>query len=152
MRPLLFALMPLAACTATQPDATSALAPPAATTSVQQPIVMRIRGLRGMTDKVDRDVRKELEKALRGRGVRITTRPTGWTHELRARFTSLNEASATSVTYIYDIQPAGGGRSIRITGFERAAGSSSDPWGGVDKTLARRMAQRSAERIVGKLR
>lgn len=159
MRSLLFlALLPLAACSVAQPDATSAMAPPVAaaapqvaTARVERPVI-RIRNLRGMTDKVDRDVRKELERALRARGIRVTPRPTGWTHELRGRFTSLNEANATSVTYIYDLQPAGGGRSIRITGFERAAGSSSDPWGGVDQALAQRMAERSAERIVAKLR
>lgn len=137
---------------ASAPDATAALAPPVPARTVGQPIVMRIRGLHGMTNKVNRNVRKELERALKARGVKITSRPAGWTHELRGRFTSLNEANATSVAYVYDIAPAGRATSIRVTGFERAAGSSSDPWGGVDGTLARRLALRSTERILERLR
>ena len=156
MKPLaLLLLVPLVGCSLTQPTATStatAAAAPAQSAWSGQPIVMRIRGLHGMTNKADRTVRKQLEAALRARGIRLTSRPSGWTHELRGRFISLNEASATSISYVYDIAPAGGGPSVRITGFERSAGSSSDPWGGVNAAVAQRMAVRSAERIVAKLR
>ena len=159
----LAACMPVPQGTTGTQSATAALAPPLAAAAgpvsdrppserKERPIVMRIRGLHGMTNRANRSVRKELERALAARGVRITRRPTGWTHELRGRFTSLNEARATSIAYVYDIAPAGRAASIRVTGFERSAGSSSDPWGGVGGAFARRLALRSTERILERLR
>lgn len=151
--PLLVAAL-ATACTAAPPvaQAPAVSAYNSAAPARERPVVLRIRNLRGMTDRVDRSVRLELERALKARGIEITRRPTGWTHELRGRFTSLNEANATSITYIFDIAPAGRAPSVRITGFERVAGSSSDPWSGMDATLARRLALHSAERIVRRLR
>lgn len=65
----------------------------------------------------------------------------GARYQVKGYFSALNEGNNTLLVYVWDVLDVNGNRVHRISGQERAGGSSGDPWASIDEDVISRVAK-----------
>jgi len=102
------------------------------------------------------DVTTELTKALvvagNERSLSLTPGTSGGNYMLRGYLLAAPERGGSKISYIWDVTDAKGTRVTRVSGEETVAkSSSSDPWSGVDSTVIRSIANKTASQLAANL-
>ena len=138
---LLVSSLLLAGCT--QP-VTSSFEPAAAPATSQS---VRIGRLRGPSNRASRSLRDALRASLARNGVAVVRGRGPGIVELSGRLASLNEGNVTTYTWEWRLERGGRAVARPIVGFERAAGGSSNQWGGLGGHNAARIAERVGRKV-----
>jgi hypothetical protein len=65
----------------------------------------------------------------------------GAQYQIKGYFSALNDASGTTLVYVWDVLDRNGTRIHRISGQERTRTSGGDPWNSIDDSLIDQVAQ-----------
>lgn len=102
----------------------------------------------GTTPQVAQELSDALVAAGKERG--LTLLPDGGkaNYTLRGYLVATSEGKSSKITYIWDINDAGGQRVARVSGEEVVAGrAGADPWSSVDSAAIRSIAGKTASQL-----
>jgi hypothetical protein len=86
------------------------------------------------------------------RGLSIVPSGSKAIYSLRGYLIATNEGKGAKITYIWDVNDAGGQRVARVSGDEVVAGrSGGDPWANVDSTAVRSIAGKTASQLAASM-
>ncbi|HUT51102.1 MAG TPA: hypothetical protein VM325_17370 [Alphaproteobacteria bacterium] len=106
----------------------------------------------GAPEKVTKEMTQALIVAGSERNLTIMTGTEGANYTLRGYLLAAPEQRGSKVSYIWDVTDAEGTRVTRVSGEESVAqGTRSDPWRGVDETVIRSIANKSASQLAADL-
>jgi hypothetical protein len=106
----------------------------------------------GAPENVTTELTKALVVAGNERSLSLTPGTGGGNYMLRGYLLAAPERRGSKISYIWDVTDAKGTRVTRVSGEETVAkGSSSDPWSGVDSTVIRSIANKTASQLAANL-
>jgi hypothetical protein len=107
----------------------------------------------GAPEKVTTELTQALVTAGNERNLTlIPGTSSGSNYTLRGYLLAAPERRGSKVSYIWDVTDAKGTRVTRVSGEELVTkGSSSDPWSGVDSTVIRSIAGKTASQLAAEL-
>jgi len=136
------AILLLAGCAEQAPTALAPPAPPDESIDLAKAsfTIEPFTGIPGnaaddLTQRIVRVAEREGLTVLRGIGARGAYR-------LRGFLTAIGNPSSTTVTYIFEIEDAGGQPLHRFSGQEPSDGTSADPWRAIDSDTLDIVAER----------
>jgi len=107
----------------------------------------------GAPEKVTTELTQALVTAGNDRNLTLVPgTSSGSNYTLRGYLLAAPERRGSKVSYIWDVTDAKGTRVTRVSGEELVTkGSSSDPWSGVDSTVIRSIAGKTASQLAAEL-
>jgi len=107
----------------------------------------------GAPDKVTTELTQALVTAGKDRNLTLMPGASASSnYVLRGYLLSSPQRRGAKVSYIWDVTDAKGTRVTRVSGEETVSrGSSSDPWSGVDSTVIRSIAGKTASQLAAEL-
>jgi hypothetical protein len=107
----------------------------------------------GAPEKVTTELTQALVTAGNDRNLTLVPgTSSGSNYTLRGYLLAAPERRGSKVSYIWDVTDAKGTRVTRVSGEELVTkGSSSDPWSGVDSTVIRSIAAKTASKLAAEL-
>jgi hypothetical protein len=106
----------------------------------------------GTTPQVAQQLSDALVAAGGERGLTIVPEGSKANYTLRGYLIATNEGKGAKVTYIWDVNDAGGQRVARVSGEEVVAGrTGGDPWANVDATAIRSIAGKTASQLAASM-
>jgi hypothetical protein len=107
----------------------------------------------GAPEKVTTELTQALVTAGNDRNLTLVPgTSSGSNYTLRGYLLAAPERRGSKVSYIWDVTDAKGTRVTRLSGEELVTkGSSSDPWSGVDSTVIRSIAGKTASQLAAEL-
>ena len=111
----------------------------------QQSTKVAVAAVIGPPDALSRQLTADVAQAIEDQRVAVGSRPTDTpNYTLRGYVIAAREISITRVTFTWDVIDGTGNRIHRITGEERVAGESRDPWAVVTPQLTQTIATKVA--------
>jgi len=102
----------------------------------------------GTTPQVAQALTQALVTAGKDRGLTLLPEGGKANYTLRGYLVATSEGKGSKITYIWDVNDAGGQRVARVTGEEVVAGrSGADPWSSVDSAAIRSIAGKTASQL-----
>jgi hypothetical protein len=102
----------------------------------------------GTTPQVAQALTQALVTAGKDRGLTLLPEGGKANYTLRGYLVATSEGKGSKITYIWDVNDAGGQRVARVTGEEIVAGrSGADPWSSVDSAAIRSIAGKTASQL-----
>ena len=106
----------------------------------------------GTTPQVAQQLSDALVAAGGERGLTIVPEGSKANYTLRGYLIATNEGKGAKVTYIWDVNDAGGQRVARVSGEEVVAGrTGGDPWANVDAAAIRSIAGKTASQLAASM-
>jgi hypothetical protein len=106
----------------------------------------------GTTPQVAQELSDALVAAGRDRGLSLVPDGSKANYTLRGYLVATSEGKGSKVTYIWDVNDAGGQRVARVSGEEVVAGrSGGDPWSSVDSAAIRSIAGKTASQLAASM-
>jgi hypothetical protein len=106
----------------------------------------------GAPENVTSELTKALIAAGRDRNLDLVSGTSGGDYTLRGYLLAAPERSGAKISYIWDVTDAKGTRVTRVSGEQAVSkGSRSNPWGGVDSTVIRSIAGKTASQLAAEL-
>jgi len=102
----------------------------------------------GTTPQVAQELSDALVVAGKERGLTLLPDGGNANYTLRGYLVATSEGKGSKITYIWDVNDAGGQRVARVSGEEVVAGrSGADPWSSVDSAAIRSIAGKTASQL-----
>jgi hypothetical protein len=106
----------------------------------------------GTTPQVAQDLTQALVTAGKERGLTLLPEGGKANYTLRGYLVATSEGKGSKITYIWDVNDAGGQRVARVSGEEVVAGrSGADPWSSVDSAAIRSIAGKTASQLAASM-
>jgi len=106
----------------------------------------------GTTPQVAQQLSDALVAAGSDRGLTIVPEGSKANYTLRGYLIATTEGKGAKVTYIWDVNDAGGQRVARVSGEEVVAGrTGADPWANVDAAAIRSIAGKTASQLAASM-
>jgi len=106
----------------------------------------------GTTPQVAQQLSDALVTAGSDRGLTIVREGSKANYTLRGYLIATTEGKGAKVTYIWDVNDAGGQRVARVSGEEVVAGrAGADPWANVDAAAIRSIAGKTASQLAASM-
>jgi hypothetical protein len=106
----------------------------------------------GAPDNVTTQLTQALVVAGKERNLSLLPGTSGGDFTLRGYLLAAPERSGSKISYIWDVTDTKGARVTRVSGEEIVSkGSRSDPWSGVDATVIRSIAGKTASKLAAEL-
>jgi hypothetical protein len=106
----------------------------------------------GTTPQVAQELSDALVAAGKDRGLTLVPDGSKANYTLRGYLVATNEGKGSKITYIWDVNDAGGQRVARVSGEEVVAGrSGGDPWSSVDSAAIRSIAGKTASQLAASM-
>ena len=106
----------------------------------------------GTTPQVAQQLSDALVTAGSDRGLTIVPEGSKANYTLRGYLIATTEGKGAKVTYIWDVNDAGGQRVARVSGEEVVAGrAGADPWANVDAAAIRSIAGKTASQLAASM-
>lgn len=106
----------------------------------------------GAPEKVTTELTRALIVAGQDRNLTLMQGAEGADYTLRGYLLAAPEQRGSKISYIWDVTDAQGARVTRVSGEESVArGTRSDPWRGVDATVIRNIANKTASQLAAGL-
>ncbi len=106
----------------------------------------------GTTPQVAQQLSDALLTAGSARGLTIVPEGSKANYTLRGYLIATTEGKGAKVTYIWDVNDAGGQRVARVSGEEVVAGrAGGDPWANVDAAAIRSIAGKTASQLAASM-
>ena len=106
----------------------------------------------GTTPQIAQQLSDALVAAGNDRGLTIVAEGSKANYTLRGYLIATNEGKGAKVTYIWDVNDAGGQRVARVSGDEVVAGrTGGDPWANVDAAAIRSIAGKTASQLAASM-
>ncbi|MEZ5827482.1 MAG: hypothetical protein R3D30_11275 [Hyphomicrobiales bacterium] len=106
----------------------------------------------GAPENVTTQLTQALVVAGKERNLSLTPGASGGDYTLRGYLLAAPERSGSKISYIWDVTDTKGTRVTRVSGEEIVSkGSRSDPWSGVDATVIRSIAGKTASKLAAEL-
>ena len=106
----------------------------------------------GTTPEVAQQLSDALVAAGSDRGLTIVPAGSKANYTLRGYLIATSEGKGSKITYIWDVNDAGGQRVARVSGEEVVTGrAGGDPWASVDSTAIRSIAGKTASQLAASM-
>jgi len=106
----------------------------------------------GAPENVTSELTQALVVAGKDRNLTLIPGPTGGNYTLRGYLLASPERRGSKISYIWDVTDTKGTRVTRVSGEEVVSkGSRSNPWSGVDSTVIRSIANKTASQLAAAL-
>ncbi len=106
----------------------------------------------GTTPQVAQQLSDALVAAGSERGLTIVPAGSKANYTLRGYLIATNEGKGAKITYIWDVNDAGGQRVARVSGDEIVPGrAGADPWANVDSAAIRSIAGKTASQLAASM-
>jgi len=106
----------------------------------------------GAPENVTAQLTQALVVAGKERNLSLTPGTSGGDYTLRGYLLAAPERSGSKISYIWDVTDTKGARVTRVSGEEIVSkGSRSNPWSGVDATVIRSIAGKTASKLAAEL-
>ena len=106
----------------------------------------------GTTPQVAQELSDALVVAGKERGLTLLPDGGNANYTLRGYLVATSEGKGSKITYIWDVNDAGGQRVARVSGEEVVAGrSGADPWSSVDSAAIRSIAGKTASQLAASM-
>jgi hypothetical protein len=106
----------------------------------------------GAPQNIANDLTQALVVAGEERDLTLLAGTTGGNYTLRGYLLATPDRRGSKISYIWDVNNADGTRVTRVSGEEAVSrGSAADPWSGVDATVIRSIANKTASQLAANL-
>jgi hypothetical protein len=106
----------------------------------------------GAPENVTSELTKALVAAGNERNLNLVPGKSDEAYTLRGYLLAAPERRGAKISYIWDVTDTKGARVARVSGEEAVSrGSRSNPWGGVDSTVIRTIANKTASQLAAEL-
>jgi len=107
----------------------------------------------GAPDKVGKELTQAMISAGQDRNLKIVpgTSSSDGGYALRGYLLATPDRRGSKISYIWDVNDSAGTRVTRVTGEQTVSRKGSNPWSGVDSSVIRSIAAKSASQLAAEL-